>query len=467
MCVPVIHVNNNPAYNLKRNTYKSKKERNEAVLKISEIVTEDIIKHSKFNIPYGSVIVIKDYIQPQIINPEGVVSYVYKCSKWNYDDGVFIWDLKKACPLEYYDEDEGWFNRLIVPPTFEISDLCTILTPISYFNTFCLRRVEKSIWFTPEILHRMFFTYEKVYTKHEGKIVEDDFEDIMLSTNEQGEIVEVKEKNRYKVFNRIYLSLQEDEIEFGDDFDWAKNTGVQPNYNGHPQGVVYLRDHDEIDEFCDIIETYNGGELPRGNVRENLHNGLEYSRDELEGDDYDPSNAVLSASFFVEKNKPSLLSVGYWGYDVDDRSIFEWLEDGDTFNNEYELYTNLNQVKKVFEDYQNPELVKESTDPEWEWLNDVPDTVPFETVELHKKYKIEVTEDLRDAIESCGENSRMFVQGYYGVATRSDIASYNRIHCDSEIEDETLTLLLSFYDIDDKVINFFWVTPNMVDFYEI
>jgi hypothetical protein len=181
MCVPVIHVNNNPAYNLKRNTYKSKKERNEAVLKISEIVTEDIIKHSKFNIPYGSVIVIKDYIQPQIINPEGVVSYVYKCSKWNYDDGVFIWDLKKACPLEYYDEDEGWFNRLIVPPTFEISDLCTILTPISYFNTFCLRRVEKSIWFTPEILHRMFFTYEKVYTKHEGKIVEDDFEEHFTS----------------------------------------------------------------------------------------------------------------------------------------------------------------------------------------------------------------------------------------------------------------------------------------------
>jgi hypothetical protein len=260
---------------------------------------------------------------------------------------------------------------------------------------------------------------------------------------------------------------EEDELEFGDDFDWAKNTGVQPNYNGHPQGVVYLRDHDEIGEFCDIIETYNGGELPRGDVRENLHSGLEYSRNELEGSDYDPSNAVISASFFVEKKIPSLLSVGYWGYDVDDRSIFEWLEDGDTFNNEYELYTNLNQVKKVFEDYQNPELVKESTDPEWEWLNDVPDTVPFETVELHKKYKIEVTEDLRDAIESCGENSRMFVQGYYGVATRSDIASYNRIHCDSEIEDETLTLLLSFYDIDDKEINFFWVTPNMVDFYEI
>jgi hypothetical protein len=260
---------------------------------------------------------------------------------------------------------------------------------------------------------------------------------------------------------------EEDEIEFGDDFDWAKNTGVQPNYNGHPQGVVYLRDHDEIDEFCDIIETYNGGELPRGNVRENLHSGLENSRDELEGSDYDPSNAVISVSFFVEKNKPSLLSVGYWGYDVADRSIFEWLEDGDTFNNEYELYTNLNQVKKVFEDYQNPELVKESTDPEWEWLNDVPVTIPFEMVELHKKYKIEVKEDLRDAIESCGDNSRIFVQGYYGVVTKTDTISYNRIHCDSEIEDEVFTLQLYFYDIDDNKISYFWVSSNMVDFYEI
>ena len=40
-----------------------------------------------------------------------------------------------------------------------------------------------------------------------------EFEDTILAQNEEGEMVEVKEQNNYKVFQRIYLSLQEDEVE--------------------------------------------------------------------------------------------------------------------------------------------------------------------------------------------------------------------------------------------------------------
>ena len=43
--------------------------------------------------------------------------------------------------------------------------------------------------------------------------VEDEFEDILLKANENGEMIEVKEINNYKVYNRIFLSLQEDEIQ--------------------------------------------------------------------------------------------------------------------------------------------------------------------------------------------------------------------------------------------------------------
>jgi len=42
---------------------------------------------------------------------------------------------------------------------------------------------------------------------------EEDFEDLLLKTNENGEMEEVKEVNKYKVYQRIFLSLQEDEIE--------------------------------------------------------------------------------------------------------------------------------------------------------------------------------------------------------------------------------------------------------------
>lgn len=42
---------------------------------------------------------------------------------------------------------------------------------------------------------------------------EDEFVDFLLKTNEEGEIHEVSEKKEYKVYQRIYLSLQEDEVE--------------------------------------------------------------------------------------------------------------------------------------------------------------------------------------------------------------------------------------------------------------
>ena len=42
---------------------------------------------------------------------------------------------------------------------------------------------------------------------------ETEFEDTILAQNEEGEMVEVKELNTYKVYQRIYMSLQEDEVE--------------------------------------------------------------------------------------------------------------------------------------------------------------------------------------------------------------------------------------------------------------
>ncbi len=45
-----------------------------------------------------------------------------------------------------------------------------------------------------------------------GDIMED-FQDVLLKTNSEGEIEQVLEKKQYKVYQRIYLSLQEDEVE--------------------------------------------------------------------------------------------------------------------------------------------------------------------------------------------------------------------------------------------------------------
>ena len=42
---------------------------------------------------------------------------------------------------------------------------------------------------------------------------EEEFEDVLLRNNEEGEVEQYTEKRNYKVFDRVYLSLQEDEVE--------------------------------------------------------------------------------------------------------------------------------------------------------------------------------------------------------------------------------------------------------------
>jgi DNA primase len=41
----------------------------------------------------------------------------------------------------------------------------------------------------------------------------EEFEDLIMKTNEDGEVVTVSEKKEYQVYQRVYLSLQEDEVE--------------------------------------------------------------------------------------------------------------------------------------------------------------------------------------------------------------------------------------------------------------
>ena len=135
-------------------------------------------------------------------------------------------------------------------------------------------------------------------------------------------------------------------------FDWLNKEKAAPNYEGLPQGVVYLRDHDEIDYFQKLIEKINPKDFGGRGEWDNIHQGLEMKRDELAEEGYDPGDAVISVSFFVEKNYPGGLSFGYWAYEVNDDDILAWIDHyGDPFNNEYELYTSLDKLEKVLKYY--------------------------------------------------------------------------------------------------------------------
>ena len=62
---------------------------------------------------------------------------------------------------------------------------------------------------------------------------EEDFEDILLKTNEEGETVEFLEVNNYKVFERIYLSLQEDEVELANPLFRSIYNGLISHFNSN------------------------------------------------------------------------------------------------------------------------------------------------------------------------------------------------------------------------------------------
>ena len=77
----------------------------------------------------------------------------------------------------------------------------------------------------PETVQKVDILYEL-----ERKIIEilllygnrdEEFEDVLLKSTAEGEVIEVSEHKIYKVYQRIYLSLQEDETELSNDLFWG------------------------------------------------------------------------------------------------------------------------------------------------------------------------------------------------------------------------------------------------------
>jgi DNA primase len=85
----------------------------------------------------------------------------------------------------------------------------------------------------------------------------EEFEDVLLKTNEEGEIENVIEKKQYKVFQRIYLSLQEDEVElanplFRDVFNGLINYYLQNENFSIEQYLMHLQP-EVAQEVTDIL----------------------------------------------------------------------------------------------------------------------------------------------------------------------------------------------------------------------
>ena len=142
------------------------------------------------------------------------------------------------------------------------------------------------------------------------------------------------------------MSEEEDILNSQDDFDWIRNTEEFPNYKGFPQGVVMVDSHQDIDTLRELLEKINPKGFKGRGEWHHLHQALEDKRDELEYEGYEVNDAVISISFFVERDLRGGLSFGYWGYEVDDNNINDWLDEDETYNREYRLYRSVYDLEK-------------------------------------------------------------------------------------------------------------------------
>ena len=83
--------------------------------------------------------------------------------------------------------------------------------------------------------------------------IEEDFEDVTHKTDEEGELFEHTEINKYKVYQRIYLSLQEDEVELTNPIFAAIYKNLIDYYNREEQFEIESYLHQIPEEIAQEV----------------------------------------------------------------------------------------------------------------------------------------------------------------------------------------------------------------------
>lgn len=83
--------------------------------------------------------------------------------------------------------------------------------------------------------------------------IEEDFEDVTHKTDEEGELFEHTEINKYKVYQRIYLSLQEDEVELTNPVFAAIYKNIIDYYNREEQFEIESYLHQIPEEIAQEV----------------------------------------------------------------------------------------------------------------------------------------------------------------------------------------------------------------------
>ncbi len=219
--------------------------------------------------------------------------------------------------------------------------------------------------------------------------------------------------------------LNESEENVGDDFDWVR------------------------EDYKELV--YKG----------NVFNGMRVKINTNSGD-YKSNPSVMFS--FLRQSEGGLGTVIDADYDEESK---EWVQ-VEWDNEEINVYPiNADEAYSLEVIYDNA-LNESDQDNDLDWIINIEPNAPirFNSVVVGRRYRVEPTEVLREAIVACDDDIDIYYEAKSVIVLVLDHHSYDSIFCDSERSDEVLTLKLSFFNHEGVLIGNFWVTEDMVNFYE-
>ncbi|MFT4673913.1 MAG: DNA primase, partial [Saprospiraceae bacterium] len=160
---------------------------------------------------------------------------------------------------------------------------------------------------------------------------EEDFEDLILEANEQGEISFKPEISRNKVFEKIYLDLQDDEIEFTNTTFKALYTEIIMQFN---QGKDF-----QVDTFINDLEAEQANlvsDILMDDEKHALHDWERmeiYVKDKNSGVAQIVSETILNLRrFLISLKIKDLINSPVENGAYNDRSVLETVKDYNTLH---------------------------------------------------------------------------------------------------------------------------------------
>lgn len=105
-------------------------------------------------------------------------------------------------------------------------------------------------------------------------------------------------------------------------------------------------------------------------------------------------------------------------------------------------------------------------DADWDWVRSIKPKMPFNQIQLGKKYRFTYGKTFEYLVDSCGINEDVF-DATTVKAIKFKKFPYHDTFCGHERDDVVEALLLKFFGVNGNMIRTVWVTEDVLDLHPL